>query len=140
MRIVVDIPIQLDSVYTWFARHGPFLGHVVAIFHWLVTGVILSLILVSHTIYPSIVLKVCIFLVLSLIWLQHVVFDFCILSVWETHLTTTHSPFHTLLASVLALVNISIQEYHTYMVLVEGTAVACFGLELLSYVFEYIQQ
>jgi hypothetical protein len=124
----------------WLKEEGELLGHIIAIFHFMIFGVLLTLVFVSHTIYPSVWMKLAIFIGLGAIFLQHVVFDVCIVSVWEHNLTKSEiTPFHSVLEKILNTFNVTLAQYDKYLLVIEGVAVACFGLELLSHFSVYLQ-
>lgn len=142
MKIVIDfdsdalesqITTYTEPIQKWLDENGDSLGHVLAIFHFLISAVLLTLVIVSHTIYPSIWLKIIIFISLSLIFIQHLIFDACVVTWWEKSLTQTHSPFHRILESILKIVNLSLADYDRHLVVIEGVAVGCFGLEIMSH-------
>lgn len=146
MKIVIDfdssaleshIASFTEPIQKWLDENGDFLGHILAIFHFLISAVLLTLVVVSHTIYPSIWLKIIIFVCLGLIWIQHIIFDACVVTWWEKSLTQTHSPFHRILESILKIVNLSLADYDRHLVVIEGVAVGCFGLEIISHFMSY---
>lgn len=146
MKLVLEVNFNdffnnlFSNIKEWFKRDGEMLGHVVAVFHFMIFGVLLTLVVISHTIYPSVWMKLFIFIGLTSIWLQHVIFDVCVVSVWEKNLTKSElTPFHSVLEKILKIFNISLLEYDTYLLVIEGVAVGCFGLELLSHFSVYIQ-
>jgi hypothetical protein len=142
MKIVIELEYEsiksqllniASPVTEWMKNNGDLLGHIVAIFHFILTGVLLTLILISHTIYTSIWLKIFVFIFLFVIWAQHIIFDACILTLCEKSLTQNDSPFHVMLKKALSLVGLTMNDYNAYLVITETVAVGCFGLEILSH-------
>jgi len=127
------------TFFSWFTTKGEILGFILAVFHFIISAGLVTLILISHTIYPSIWLKTFVFACLFLIWLQHVVLDLCIVTVWEKQLTTGGiTPFHRIVRDILSIFNLTLADYDTYLIITESVAVGCFSLELLSYLFEHV--
>jgi hypothetical protein len=142
MKITIDLEYAaiksqlfrfISPVIEWITKNGDLLAHIIAIFHFMLTGMLITLILISHTIYTSVWLKLFVFVFLFIIWAQHVIFDACILTVCEKSLTQTESPFHSILKPGLALVGLTMNDYNTYLIITETIAVGCFGLELISH-------
>jgi hypothetical protein len=74
-----------------------------------------------------------------LIWLQHVVLDVCIVSVWEKQLTSGGiTPFHRIVKDIFEMFNLTLAEYDTYLIITESVAVGCFALELISHLCVYL--
>jgi hypothetical protein len=145
MKLILEINFHdffnrlIDRIKKWLKQDGELLGHIVAVFHFMIFGVLLTLVFISHTVYPSVWMKLAIFLGLGAIFLQHVVFDACIVSVWEQNLTKSElTPFHSVLEKILKIFNITLSQYDKYLLVIEGVAVACFGLELLSHFSVYL--
>lgn len=129
------------SIYSWFFNKGEVLGYILAVFHFMISAGLLTLIFLSHTFYPSIWLKLFVFVCLLLIWLQHVVLKICIITVWEKQLTSGETtPFHRIVKDLLEIVNLKLTDYSTYLIITESVAVGCFGLELISYLSVYLMQ
>jgi hypothetical protein len=131
---------RVKKTQEWFGRDAELVGHIIAIFHFMISAVLLTLVIISHTIYTSIWLKIGVFVCLLLIWLQHVIFDVCVVTVWEKNFTKgSVTPFHKILRDVFRIFNITLEDYDTYLIIIESTAVGCFFLEILSYLSDYIQ-
>jgi hypothetical protein len=127
------------TFYSWFSTKGEILGYILAVFHFIISAGLITLIVVSHTIYPSVWLKLFVFICLFLIWLQHVVLDICIVTVWESQLTTGGiTPFHRIVKDVFSMFNLTLDDYDTYLIITETIAVGCFALELISHLSVHI--
>lgn len=129
------------TFYSWFSTKGEILGYILAVFHFIISAGLITLIVISHTIYPSVWLKLFVFVCLFLIWLQHVVLDLCIVTVWESQLTSGGiTPFHRIVKDVFSMFNLTLADYDTYLIITESVAVGCFALELLSHLSEHIMK
>lgn len=127
------------TFYSWFFTKGEILGYILAVFHFMISAGLVTLIIISHTIYPSVWLKLFVFVCLFLIWLQHVVLDICIVTVWENQLTSGEiTPFHRIVKDIMNTFNLSLSDYDAYLIVTETIAVGCFALELISHLSEYI--
>lgn len=127
------------TFYSWFFTKGEILGYILAVFHFIISAGLITLLVISHTIYPSVWLKLFVFVCLFLIWLQHVALDICIVTVWEKQLTTGGiTPFHRIVKDVLSMFNLTLDDYDTYLIITEGVAVGCFALELISHFSVYL--
>lgn len=125
--------------YSWFFTKGEILGYILAVFHFIISAGLVTLLIISHTIYPSVWLKLFVFMCLFLIWLQHVVLDICIVTVWESQLTTGETtPFHRIVKDVLSMFNLTLADYDSYLIITESVAVGCFALELISHLSVYL--
>ena len=125
--------------YSWFFTKGEILGYILAVFHFIISAGLITLLIISHTIYPSVWLKLFVFICLFLIWLQHVVLDICIVTVWESQLTTGEvTPFHRIVKDVLSMFNLTLADYDAYLIITESVAVGCFALELISHLCVYL--
>lgn len=150
MKVVVEfnsgnVIEQISSIgytfYSWFFTKGEILGYILAVFHFMMSAGLITLILISHTVYPSFWLKLFVFVCLLLIWLQHVVLDICIVTVWESQLTTGETtPFHRIVKDILSMFNLTLDDYDSYLIITESVAVACFALELVSHVCDHLMQ
>lgn len=125
--------------YSWFFTKGEILGYILAVFHFIISAGLVTLLVISHTIYPSVWLKLFVFICLFLIWLQHVVLDICIVTVWESQLTTGETtPFHRIVKDIFEMFNLTLADYDAYLIITESVAVGCFALELISHLCEYL--
>lgn len=137
--ILQKVTSLITIFLSWFLVKGEILGYILAVFHFIISAGLVTLLVISHTIYPSVWLKLFVFVCLFLIWLQHIALDICIVSVWEKQLTTGGiTPFHRIVQDVLSMFNLTLADYDTYLIITEGVAVGCFGLELISHLSEYL--
>ncbi len=115
------------------------LGYIIAIFHLMVLCSMIFLVLASHTIYPSIWLKSITFAILFIIWIQHILLDACVITLFEKRIVKEkQTPFHNILSKLLNIFNLTIEQYDKYLIVVEGVVIGCFGLELLSHFSQFM--
>lgn len=148
MKLVVELNSQYlfkkiievgYTFYSWFFTKGEILGYILAVFHFIISAGLVTLLIISHTIYPSVWLKLFVFVCLVLIWLQHVVLDICIVTVWESQLTTGEiTPFHRIVKDIMSMFNLTLKDYDAYLIITESVAVGCFALELISHLSVYL--
>lgn len=137
--IVEKLTRAILTFLSWFLVKGEIFGYILAVFHFIISAGLITLLVISHTIYPSVWLKLFVFVCLFLIWLQHVALDICIISVWEKQLTTGGiTPFHRIVKDIFSIFNLTLADYDTYLIITESVAVGCFALELISHLAVYI--
>ena len=124
-------------LYSWLSTDGEVLGYILGVCHFVLSGTISVMVVVSHTLYPVAWFQVLIFLLLLLIWAQHVFFKVCISIVAEQKLTNREPPFFQIIRDVLHIQPI---EFVNYFLVAETVWVGCFGLELLSKLSVYIHK
>jgi hypothetical protein len=128
-------------LYGWFTTDGEILGYILGIWHIIVCISILICIMLSHTLYPFVWFQVGCFVCLFCIWLQHILLHVCVVFLAEVHLTKKNPPFYDVIENITG---IQLEEYKTYFLLIETTAVGCLFLELVgkfsSFIFEWYNQ
>jgi hypothetical protein len=143
MRIVIDfdknyfiekIEKQIRNLvtffYKWLTDDKEVLGYILGTLHFMIGGTIFFLLIISHTIYSFFWLKFLAFLLLGIVWLQHVFLKVCVLIVAEQNLTKNPATFfHKLVEDMFG---ISENEFGNYLMISETVALICFGLELIS--------
>jgi hypothetical protein len=125
-------------VYSWLSNDGEVIGYIIGVFHILIAASVSLILFISHTVYPNFWLKLFNFICLFFIFMQHVIFNICLLIPMEERLTKQQTIFYPLLEKVLGPTGINVNQFITYLVISEGTAVVCFGLELLSHVSRFV--
>ena len=109
------------------------IGFIISILHVLFLTTMITLILVSHTIYTAVWFKVILFLILFLIVVQHIILGTCFVSIFERkYIGTETAHYDNIIEKFLSLFNVSIKEYYDVSLAVEITATAFLGLEILS--------
>ena len=121
--------------YKWLTTEAEALGYILGSLHFMISIFLFLLVIVSHTFYPAFWLQCAVFLLLFIIWIQHVFLKVCISILAEKNLTNNISPFHKLVED---LFGISSHEFGNYLVTAETVALGCFGLELLSRMSIYL--
>lgn len=125
-------------VYSWLTTDGEVLGYIIGVYHVLCATSIPILAVISHTFYPSVWLKMYVFVILLCVFIQHVFLNICILIPIEEKMTGQQSIFYPVLESFLHPFAISTKEFITYIVIAEGFTTLCFGLELVSYFSRFV--
>jgi len=128
----------LYYIYSWLSNDGEVIGYIIGVFHMLIATSIPIIIFISHTIYPNFWLKLFNFICLFFIFMQHIIFNVCLLIPMEERLTKQQTIFYPLIEKFLEPLGISINQFVTYLVISEGVAVGCFGLEILSHVSGFV--
>jgi hypothetical protein len=120
--------------YTWLTTDGEVLGYILAVLHFMISGMFYMLILISHTIYPSFGLQILVFVCVFIIWIQHVFLQVCISTIAEERFTNMFAPSVTFFNAILSLFGLkfSFHEYGTYFMIAETVTVGFLGLELVS--------
>jgi hypothetical protein len=116
-------------LYSWLTTDGEVLGYILGVCHFVISMTISVMVLVAHTVYPVLWFQILVFILLLLIWVQHVFFKVCISIVAEQKLTNKEPPFFQIIRDIL---HIQPTEFINYFLVAETVWVGCFGLELLS--------
>lgn len=125
-------------LYAWLSTDGEVIGTIIGVYHLLIAVSIPIIMFVSHTIYPNFWLKLYNFLCLFFIFMQHLIFNACLLIPMEEKLTKKTTIFYPMIEELLNPSGITIPQFITYLVLAEGIAVGCFGLEIVSYISRFV--
>lgn len=121
--------------YRWLTTDGEILGYILGFLHFITSIFIFVLLIVSHTIYPALWLQIVVFILLLVIWIQHVVLKVCVSVVAEKILTTNESPFHKLIHE---LFGVTPGTFSNYLVTTETVAIGCFALEIIANISKII--
>lgn len=152
MRILIDVNKEyiiekialfliktVSFLYRWLTTDGEVLGYILGTIHVFLSIFILVCVFVSHTIYPVFWFQCFVFMWLFLIWIQHVVLKVCVVIVAEKGLTQHQSPYYEIMGEFLKkLFNVELNDFITYLLVAETVAVACFGLEIISKISEFL--
>jgi len=130
----------IKFVYGWISRDDDFLGHVLAVSHFIISATFYLLILACHTVYPSFYFQLFVFSFIVIIWLQHVFFKVCISILAEKELTKFHAPSIPLFEIVLRWFNLTFQHFTNYFLTAETICVIMFSLEMLSKLSVYLYE
>ena len=144
MQIVIDGPVveklenytinTISFLYGWISTDGEVLGYILGVIHFVTSTMILMMVVISHTLYPSFWLQLCAFICVFIIWIQHIFLKVCIYIVAERRLTNHEPPFFKIIRDVLG---INTDEFISYIVTAETVAVGCLGLEIISKISLY---
>jgi hypothetical protein len=116
-------------LYKWLTTDGEALGYILGHIHFMLFVCLLFLVIISHTLYPSFWLQLGVFMIILMIWIQHIFLKVCISTVAEKDLTNNSAPFHELVETIL---NISTDDFINHLIVAETVALGCFALELVS--------
>jgi hypothetical protein len=109
------------------------LGYYLGILHVSIIISFLVLIIVSHTLLHDRWLKTGIFLFLVLMFVQHLVFGGCIITVYEKKLSQQEmAPFHMITEQIMKSIGLTMEHYWKYTEVIEGTMALFLALELAS--------
>jgi hypothetical protein len=125
-------------LYAWLSTDGEVIGTIIGVYHLLIAVSIPIIMFISHTIYPNFWLKLYNFLCLFFIFMQHLIFNACLLIPMEEKLTKKTTIFYPLIQQLLKPTGITMPQFVTYIVLAEGIAVGCFGLEIISHISRFV--
>lgn len=153
MRLIIDLNKEyviekvktwiitlITFVYSWFTHEGEVLGYILGIFHITISVTIGIFIILSHTIYPEFYLQLAVFICLFVIWIQHIIFNICIVIVAEQGLTKNESPYTEFVKTCLDYLKIDINQFPIYFMIVETVSVIMLGLEIVSRCSFYLQR
>jgi len=125
-------------LYSWLSTDGEVLGYILGVCHFVISATICVMVVVAHTLYPVLWFQILVFVLLLVIWIQHVFFKVCISIVAEQKLTNNEPPFFQIIRDIL---HIQPTEFINYFLVAETVWVGCFGLELLAklsvYLYDY---
>lgn len=130
----------IKFVYSWISKDDEFLGHVLAVSHFIISATFYLLILACHTVYPSLYFQLFVFSFVVIIWLQHVFFKVCISILAEKELTKFYSPSIPLFEVVLRWFNLTFEHFTNYFLTAETICVLMFSLEMLSKLSVYLYE
>lgn len=109
------------------------LGYYVGILHVSLIVSVIALIIVSHIFIHGRWLKTCIFLFFVLMFIQHMIFGGCIITVYEKKLSEQETaPFHMITEKLLTSMGLTMDQYWQYSEVIEGTMAIFLALELAS--------
>jgi len=116
-------------LYSWLTTDGEVLGYILGVSHFVISATISVMVVVSHTLYPVVWFQVLVFVLLFIIWIQHVFLKVCISIVAEQNLTKKEPPFFQIIRDIL---HIQPTEFVNYFLVAETVWVGCFSLEILA--------
>jgi hypothetical protein len=133
-----NLRVFIRFIYSWLSTDGEVLGYILGVCHFVISVTICVMVVVAHTLYPVLWFQILVFVLLLVIWIQHVFFKVCISIVAEQKLTNNEPPFFQIIRDIL---HIQPTEFINYFLVAETVWVGCFGLELLAklsvYLYDY---
>lgn len=105
------------------------LGYILGVIHLTVCICIILMIIISHTLYPAFWLQCVMFVIVFVIWLQHILLKVCVVFVAEYKLTKDVPPFYTL---ITAVTNLDPRDWTIHFMAAETMALGILGLEIIS--------
>ena len=118
--------------YGWLAENDETLGRIVYVLHIFVFNMILVLIIVSHTIYPVFWFQVFVFLIVFLVWTQHVILRTCICTSLERKLIGKSAPISVDIILETLKIPVSTESRMGVTLLISSLTVFFLGFEILS--------
>jgi hypothetical protein len=124
-----NLRVFIRFIYSWLSTDGEVLGYILGVCHFVISATIFVMVVVAHTLYPVLWFQILVFVLLLVIWIQHVFFKVCISIVAEQKLTQKEPPFFQIIRDIL---HIQPSEFINYFLVAETVWVGCFSLELVA--------
>lgn len=138
MNISVDSLVDVlekiaRTLYKWITTEDEILGEIIYRLHMFGGLTVITLIIVSHTIYPVFWFQFAIFCFMFAMWVQHILLHTCVITHLESRLLKS-TKRDMLVDALLQKFGIPIKpEIQTaFMLVVSTSCVAFLGLELLA--------
>lgn len=141
IETIVDIlEHAARTLYKWITTEDEILGEIIYRLHIFGSLTVITLIIVSHTIYPVFWFQFAIFSFMFAMWLQHILLHTCVITHLESRLLKT-AKRDMLVDTLLDKFKIPIKpEIQTAFMLVASTACVLFlGLEILARISMHIR-
>jgi len=119
----------LKILYSWMTKDLEVLGYILGVIHITICISIILMVIISHTLYPAFWLQCVMFLIVFVIWLQHIFLKVCVVFAAEYLLTKSESPFFTLINYFTSL---DPQDWTIHFMVAETMAVCMLALSLTS--------
>jgi hypothetical protein len=117
-------------IFQWLTTEGEILGYILGSIHILFAISLLTLIFLSHTLFPETIYQVFAFLCLVLVWIQHLFLNVCIFTYTERKFSG-NAPSDSILNEILGnIFGLHMDNLLGSIILCETIAVWCFSLEL----------
>jgi len=130
----------LRFFYKWLSEDDGVLAHILAVNHFMLGIALIVSVVISHTIYPLLWFKILLFIIISSIWLHHVVWNVCFLILAEKTLLPGVFPYYKLLEGITG---INHEITFNYLIIGETVLVGILGLEITNYIslflFDYFK-
>lgn len=130
--IIEKLESLLRWGYSWLSDNDEILGKILYTLHILTLLVILVMIFISHTIYPVFWLQSLVFIVVLIIWIQHILLRSCVCSSLERKLMGDDAPLAIDVVLSILGIPVSKQSRMGVTLLMSSVGVAFLGLELIA--------
>jgi hypothetical protein len=130
--IIDNVEAWLRFVYKWITDKDEILGEIIYVLHMFGFWTLMTLVVLSHTVYPIFWFQLMIFVFICIIWVQHIILQTCVLTSIERRLLGPNS--HTMIDSLLTIFNVPVQK-ETRMgvtLMLSTVGVMFLGLELVA--------
>jgi hypothetical protein len=121
--------IMIRFLYSWLSTDGEVLGYILGVCHFVIGTTIPICIILSHTLYPAFWFQCFSFIIVFIVWVQHIVFRVCISILAEKKFTKSEAPYFRIFRDTTGLDG---EEMLGYLVAIETGAVLGLGLEIIS--------
>jgi len=138
--LVQKLEKLLRGAYGWLSENDESLGKITYMLHIFSLLFILILVVVSHTIYPVIWFQFLVFIIVFIVWIQHILLHTCICSVLEIKLMGREAPLAIDVILDIFKIPVSKETRMGITVFLSTTAVFFLGLELVSRSIMYIRE
>jgi hypothetical protein len=138
--LVQQLEKLLRGAYGWLSENDESLGKITYMLHIFSLLFILILVIVSHTVYPVIWFQVLVFIVVFVVWIQHILLHTCICSVLEIKLMGREAPLAIDVILEIFKIPVSKETRMGITVCLSTTAVFFLGLELISRSIMYVRE
>lgn len=128
----------IKNLYYWLTNDAEILGFILAVLHILVSVTLLLCSFLAHTIYPIWQFKLGTYVLMCIVWLQHIFLNVCIFTLAELSLSLIPPSNEYLAYFYSFFLGTTLSEALTRLVMAETIGIICFGLELLSLFCEYL--
>jgi hypothetical protein len=119
----------IKFLYSWITTEGEPLGYILGVCHITICLSLGFMVIISYTLYPALWLQCVIFVLLFIIWLQHIFLKICVSVAAEYVLTKSESPFYTFINLFTSL---DPQDWTIHFMVAETAIVGCLFLSLSS--------
>ena len=139
-KIVDALESILRWVYQWLTDNDKILGKILYTLHLISLLVIVVMIVVSHIFYPVIWFQVFVFLIVFIIWLQHVLLHSCVCSSLERKLMGGDARLAVDIILEVLRIPITKESRMGVTVLLSTVGVLFLGLELFARAVMYARE
>jgi hypothetical protein len=140
-KYIVDyLEKMMRFLYGWMATNDESLGKITYAVHLFCLVFIIILIFLSHTIYPVIWFQFITFLIVLIVWIQHIILKICVCSVLEIKLMGREAPLAIDVILGLFKLPVSKETRMGVTLLMSTMGMLFLGLELISRSVMYFRE